>query len=81
MVTNNKGSTFLHAQATLYCLCMIAGFRQEVAENCTLLGYYAASNGNFLLQLQYGVYMGKRVGGESLSSAVWANRVPTTLLM
>jgi len=26
---------------------VISSFRHEVAENCTLLGYYAASNGNF----------------------------------
>jgi len=26
---------------------MISGFRCEVAENCTLLAYYAASIGNF----------------------------------
>jgi hypothetical protein len=25
----------------------ISGFRREVAENCALLGYYAASSGNF----------------------------------
>jgi hypothetical protein len=25
-----------------------SGFRREVAENCALLGYYAASSGNFL---------------------------------
>jgi len=28
--------------------CVISGFRREVAENCALLGYYAASGGNFL---------------------------------
>jgi len=28
---------------------MISGFRREVAENCALQGYYAASNANFLL--------------------------------
>jgi len=27
---------------------MISGFRREVAENGALLGYYAASSGNFL---------------------------------
>ena len=27
---------------------MISGFRREVAENCTRLGNYAASSGNFL---------------------------------
>ena len=29
-------------------LCVISGFFHEVAENCALLGYYAASSGNFL---------------------------------
>jgi hypothetical protein len=28
--------------------CLISGFRREVAENCALLGYYAAISGNFL---------------------------------
>jgi hypothetical protein len=28
-------------------LCVISGFRREVAENCALLGYYAASIGSF----------------------------------
>jgi len=27
---------------------MISGFHPEVAKNCALLGYYAASSGNFL---------------------------------
>jgi len=30
---------------------MLSGFCHEVDENCTVLGYYAASNGNFLLPL------------------------------
>jgi hypothetical protein len=29
------------------CPCAISGFRREVDENCTLLGCYAASSGNF----------------------------------
>jgi hypothetical protein len=29
--------------------CVFAGFRREVDENWTLLGYYAASSGRFLL--------------------------------
>ena len=29
-------------------LCLISGFHLEVAENCALLGYFAASSGNFL---------------------------------
>jgi len=27
---------------------VISGFRHEVDENCALLGYYAASSGNFV---------------------------------
>jgi len=27
---------------------MISGFRRQVDEDCALLGYYAASSGNFL---------------------------------
>ena len=30
-----------------YFMSLISGFRCEVAENCTLVGYYAAINGNF----------------------------------
>jgi len=33
----------------LFYLCMISGFCCEVDENCTLLGNYTASSGNFLL--------------------------------
>jgi len=29
-------------------LYVISGFRREVEENCALLGFYAASSGNFL---------------------------------
>ena len=32
----------------LITLCVIAGFRREVAEKCALLGYYTASSDNFL---------------------------------
>ena len=28
--------------------CLISGFRREGGDNCSLLGYYAASSGNFL---------------------------------
>jgi hypothetical protein len=28
-------------------LCVISGFRCDVDEHCVLLGYYAASSGNF----------------------------------
>ena len=30
----------------------ISGFRREVAQNCDLLGYYAASSGNFLAKFR-----------------------------
>jgi hypothetical protein len=33
-------------------ICVISGFRREVDENCALLGYYAASSGNFLLKFR-----------------------------
>ena len=32
--------------------CVILGFRHKVHGNCTLLGYYAANNSNFLLTFQ-----------------------------
>ena len=32
--------------------CLISGFRREVAENCALVGHYAASSGNVLLMLR-----------------------------
>jgi len=47
-------SRFFDVRLTLKILvtngqsCVISDFRREVAENCALLGYYAASNGNFL---------------------------------
>ena len=31
-------------------LCVISGFRREVAENCALQGYDSASSGNSLLR-------------------------------
>ena len=31
---------------------VISGFCHEVDEKCTLLGYYAASSGNFLMTFQ-----------------------------
>ena len=34
--------------ATEKLLCVISGFRREVAENCALLGCYAASSGHLL---------------------------------
>jgi hypothetical protein len=38
-------------QRTVY-LCVMSGFRREVAENCALLGHYAAISGNFLPTLR-----------------------------
>ena len=32
--------------------CVSSGFHHEAAKNCALLGYYAASSGNFLPMLQ-----------------------------
>jgi len=32
----------------MHLTCVISGFRREVDENCTLLGYNAASSGNSL---------------------------------
>jgi len=37
--------------------CMMSGFRCEVAENCALLGYYAASSDNFLPMFWYNLSM------------------------
>jgi hypothetical protein len=33
-------------------VCLISGFHHEVTKNCTLLGYYSISSGNFLPMLQ-----------------------------
>ena len=37
---------------TRLAVCVISGFLHEVAENCAVLGYYAASSGNFLRTFQ-----------------------------
>jgi len=37
---------------TRLVVCVISGFLHEVAENCALLGYYAASRRSFLLMFQ-----------------------------
>jgi hypothetical protein len=36
------------ADKELCIVCVISGFRREVAENFAFLGYYSASSGNFL---------------------------------
>jgi hypothetical protein len=41
-------SPLKHIPKTRIVFCVILVFRREVAENCALLGYYAASSGNFL---------------------------------
>jgi hypothetical protein len=58
MPTNLQSRTFVAAYAiqkykdsyteNYNFACAISGFHNEVAENCTLLGYYAVSSGNFL---------------------------------
>jgi hypothetical protein len=41
--------TYIHGQRkTDSVICVISGFRREVVEDCTLMGYYAASSCNFL---------------------------------
>jgi len=37
-----------HSYLKNWQVSVISGFHREVDENCALLGYYAASNGNFL---------------------------------
>jgi len=44
MQTICKLITYLIIIAT----CVISGFRRDVAENCDLLGCYAATSGNFV---------------------------------
>jgi len=44
----NINGPFYHKLCSLY---VISGFRLEVAENCALLGNYAASSGNCLALL------------------------------
>jgi hypothetical protein len=44
-----NNSSVRQISLTTWChSCVISGFRHEVDENCALLGYYAASSGNFL---------------------------------
>jgi len=40
---------FISQSGKEFWACVISGFRREVDKNCALLGYYAASCGNFLL--------------------------------
>ena len=47
-VGRSKVTVFFFFLYATYILCVITGFRREMDENCTLLGYYAESSGNFL---------------------------------
>jgi hypothetical protein len=44
----SERKTFLQVRSSMLVECVISGFRREVDENCSLLGYYAASSGIFL---------------------------------
>jgi hypothetical protein len=60
---------------------MISGFHHEADENCTLLGYYTMSNGNFLLMFQDNLSVPSSTvkniikGRESLTVEEWTNRL------
>jgi hypothetical protein len=50
--TQRNSPHFMAPQVSLphsnaHYLCVISGFRDEIDENCALLVYYVASNGNF----------------------------------
>jgi hypothetical protein len=49
MVVSVKNAVFWDVRRCSLVECMISGYSREVDDNCTLLGFYAASNGNFLL--------------------------------
>ena len=40
-----------------YIVCVMSGFRREVAENFAFLGHYATSSGNFLPTFPYNLYV------------------------
>jgi len=44
----NSGFKGLITDLIITPTCVISGFRRKVDENCTLLGCYAASGGDFL---------------------------------
>jgi hypothetical protein len=45
------------AQNNIKYACVISGFCREEDENCNLLGYYAASSGNFLPTFRDKIYI------------------------
>jgi len=63
--------------ATEKLLCLISGFRREVAENCALLGYYAASSGHFLPTFRDSLLQGSRIQKKASSAARIRGRVWT----
>jgi len=48
----------------LFIYCGNSGFRREVDKNCTLLGYYAASRGNFLPTFLETIFRSHLSGGQ-----------------
>jgi len=49
-----KGHLLLRSNQTF--ICAISGFRREVADNCALLDYQAASSGNFLTTISIKIW-------------------------
>lgn len=52
MVVSVKNAVFWEVRRRSLVECMISGYSHEVNDNCTLLGFYAASSVNFLLKFQ-----------------------------
>jgi len=48
LISHFSVKTMTNYLKTYFTLCATSGFRREVAENCVLLGHYAAISGNFL---------------------------------
>jgi hypothetical protein len=48
MVVSVENDVFWDFRPCSLVECMTSGYCREVDENCTLLGYYAASSGNLL---------------------------------
>jgi hypothetical protein len=49
MVVNMKNAVFWDVRQCSLVECVISGYSHEADDNCTLLGFYSASSGNFLL--------------------------------
>jgi hypothetical protein len=52
--------------------CAISGFRREVAENCAVLGHYAASSGNFLPMFRDNLSVPKEHISHFVTVMLWA---------